>query len=632
MAEKPKLTPRVIMARIVVGVLFSLLILSFAIWGIGPVFRESGHYQPVAEVGHVHITPQEFQAQYRREINRLQTVLQTSIDPQRARGLHIPQRVIQLMVGRALFDLAAQDVGVVVSDAMIRDSIVNDPNFRNAKGEFDRNLFENLLYNAGYTEDQFVAIAHQDLARAQVTDAITAGLVLPKELTDLLFGYQFERRVAQTLTVSADSVTDIPTPTDAELDAYRKDHPDAYTAPEYRSVTAVLLQPEELAGQFQVSDDKLKDEYAQRSAEFRVPEQRSVRQIVLSDEAGAKRAEDLLATGLPFNQVATKVTGKLPSDLGSIKPGDLGSDELSAAVFALKEGGVSQPIHDPLGWHIVQVTRIEPGHTQPLDAVADKLRHDLAMRAAGDAVFDYGNKLQDALGGGATLEEAAEKLHLKLIKVAAIDNKGLGADGNPVAGIPQTAKFVSTAFASDTGRESDLIDDNHGGFFILRVDKVTPSGLRPLADVRAKVLDDWRAEARAKQAGTIAADLLARAKGGAGLDELARSAGYRVATTTPFLRTGQESNQVLPPALVAALFAGRIGDVAMAPSADGAVIGKLLSIQPADPKTDPSLVGQLHDELLGALETDLRNDFADALSREYGVEINNTLIDSLLGS
>ena len=38
------------------------------------------------------------------------------------------------------------------------------------------------------------------------------------------------------------------------------------------------------------------------------------------------------------------------------------------------------------------------------------------------------------LGGGATLEEAAEKLHLKLIKVAAIDNKGLGADGNPVAG------------------------------------------------------------------------------------------------------------------------------------------------------------------------------------------------------
>jgi peptidyl-prolyl cis-trans isomerase D len=633
MAEKQKLTPRVIIARVVVGVLFSMLIVSFAIWGIGPIFRENGHYRPVAEVGSVHITPQQFQEQYRREVNRIQSALQTPIDPERARSLNIPERVIQQMVGRSLFDLAAHDAGVAVSDAVVRASIVDNPNFRNAKGEFDRNLFENLLYNAGYSEDQFVTLARFDLARAQVTDAITAGIAVPGELSDLLFRYQFERRSAQILTVSASSIADIPTPTDAELDAFLKDHADAYTAPEYRAVTAVLLQPAEIANGFPIPDQKVRDEYDARIAEFRTPEERTLRQIVLPNEAAAKHAEELIASGKTFNQVATQVTGKPPIDLGTIKPGDIANDELSKAAFGLKEGAASAPIQDPLGWHIFQVTKIVPGSTESFDAVAPKLRHELQLRAAGDAIFDLGNKLQDTLGGGATLEEAAQKLNLKLIKVAAIDAKGLGADGKPVDGVPQTAKFVSTAFAADTGRESDLIDDGHGGFFILRVDKVSPSHVKTLAEVRNQVLADWRTDARSKAAEKVAADLLARAKGGASLESLARSGGnYKIATTSPFLRTGQGADQVMPPALVAAMFAAHPGDVAMAPMPDGAVIGKLLKVEPADPKTDATLADQLRDRLAGTLGADLLNSFADALRRQYGVEINSDMLNSLVGS
>ena len=632
MAEKPKLTPRMIMARVVVGVLFSLLILSFAIWGIGPIFRESGHYRPVAEIGSVDITPQQFQEQYRREVTRIQNSLQTTLDADRARQLRIPERVIQQMVGRTLFDLAARDAGVAVSDAVVRASIVDNPNFRNAKGEFDRNLFENLLYNAGYSEDQFVALARRDLARAQVTDAVTAGVAVPQELADILFRYQFERRTAQILVVNADSVTDIPTPTDAELDAFRKDHAESYTAPEYRAVTAVLLQPAEIASEFKVSDQKIHDEYLSRINEFRTPEERTLRQMVLPDEAAAKRAETLLASGLPFDQVSTQVSGKAPVDLGTVKPGDIANDELGKAAFALKLGAASAPIQDPLGWHILQVTNIVPSKTEPFDAVKDKLRHDLQMRAAGDAIYDLGNKLQDTLGSGASLEAAAKKLNVKLVKVAAIDDKGLGPDGKPVPGIPDSAKFVSTAFASPTGQESDLIDDGHGGFFILRVDSVTPSHLRPLAEVRDKVLADWRATQRDKAADKLAADLLAKAKGGTSLEALARAGNYKLATTNPFLRTGQGADQVLPPALVAALFSAHVGEVAMAAEPGGAVIGKLTAVEPADRKTEPNVVDQLHDRLLGSLGADLLNDFADALQKQYGVKINSDMLDSLVGS
>lgn len=632
MAEKQKATLKVIVARIVVGVLFSLLILSFAIWGIGPIFRQGGRLRPVAEVGPVRIMPQEFQEQYNREVNRLQTMLQTQLDPQSARERGIPQLVVQNMVDRILFNLAAQEADIAISDSVVRQAIVNDPNFRNDQGRFDRNLFQNLLYNLGYSEDRFVALMRDELARSQVTEAVTAGSAVPSQLLDTLYRYRNERRVAETLTVAASSIKNIPKPTEAELESYHKDHADAFTAPEYRAITAALIQPKALVAGMKVPEDKLRAEYEARIGEFRIPEQRSLRQILVTDEATANRAEDMLSKGESFDDVAKAVTGKPPLDLGTVKQADIGTDELGTTAFELDEGAYSAPVHDPLGWHIVQAVKIVPGHTQTLDEVKDKLSHDIALREAGDAVFDIGNKLQDALGGGASLGEAAKKLNLKMFKTEAVDSNGKSIDGKPVQGLPKSPKFLSTAFSSEVGRESDLVDDDKGGYFILRVDKIEPSHLRPLSEVHDNVLDGWKAEARHKAAEKIAGTLLEKAKGGASLADLAKAGGYAVRTTDPFTRIGEGAGMNLPPAMVASLFAAKLGDVVMAPAPEGAVVAKLTAIKPADPKADKEALGKLREQLGRTVTGDLLNDFANALRARYGVEINNDVINSLLGS
>ena len=260
MPEKEKASIKKIVTRVVVAVLFGMLILSFGIWGIGDMFRRGGRTLPVAEVGTVRILPQEFQDQYRRELRRLQTVLQTELDAQRARELGVPQRVVQDMVGRILFDLAARDASVANVDETVRQSITDNPAFRNPQGQFDRNIFQNLLYNAGYTEDRFIAIQRQDIARAQVTDAITAGAAAPQELVEGLYRYREEHRIADTLLVAAASVKGVPTPTDADLETYHKDHAEAFTAPEYRAITVVEMHPADLAGDIKVTEDRLKDE------------------------------------------------------------------------------------------------------------------------------------------------------------------------------------------------------------------------------------------------------------------------------------------------------------------------------------------------------------------------------------
>ncbi|HLI11373.1 MAG TPA: peptidyl-prolyl cis-trans isomerase [Alphaproteobacteria bacterium] len=632
MVEKQKAGLKVIVARVVVGIMFGMLIVSFAIWGIGDIFRAGFRQRNVAEIGSVQITPQEFQEEYRRSLNRLQSMLQSEIDPQKAREMGLPQRVLHDMISRILLGLAAHDAGVAVSDEVVRQTIMSSPTFRNPQGQFDRKLFENMLYNAGYSEDRFVALTRQDLAREQVADAVTAGVVIPDLLVDTLYRYREERRVADTLSISAAAIKDIPTPSEADLEAYHKAHAQQFTAPEYRAITAVDITPEALAAGIKIPEDQIENEYAARTAEFTVPEQRSLRQILCPDEATAKRAEALLSEGQSFDKVAETVTGKPPIEIGTVKQADVGNEALAKAAFGLKEGGVSAPVQTPLGWHILQVTKITPGGTKPLAQVKDQIAKQLALRQAADAVYDTGNKLEDALGGGASLDEAAKKLGLKLLKFEAVDSNGKGPDGQPVAGLPKSSKFLPTAFASAQGRESDLVDDGNGGEFILRVDKIEPSELRPLAAVRDKVVAGWEHEARMKAAEKLAQGLADKAKGGAALADLAKQGGYTFATTTPFTRTGEGAKPALPPALVAALFAAKPGEVVSAPSLDGAMVAKLDSVTPADPAADKAGVQKLRNALASSSDSDILDSFESALERHYGVEIHEDVVNSLVGS
>jgi len=633
MPEKQEKTPlRKIVARVVVAVMFGMLIVSFGIWGIGDVFRRGGRLTAVAEVGSVRIMPQEFQDEYRREVRRLQTVLQTELDAQHARELGVPQRVVEEMIGRVLFDLAARDANVAIGDATVRQSIVDNPQFRNAQGEFDRDLFQNILYNANYTEDRFVATLRHDLARGQVTEAVAAGATVPQALVDHLYRYRNERRVADALVVSAASVKDVPAPTDAELDTYRKEHAEAFTAPEYRAITAIEIHPADLAADIKVPEDRLKDEYEARIAEFRVPEERTLRQILVPDEATAKKAAALIAAGETFEKAAQDVTGKGPLDLGTVQESDVASPELGRAAFEAPEGGVTAPVQSPLGWHIVQVEKVLESRTQTLDDVKDKLTHDIAMREASDAVFDVGNKLQDALGGGASLEEAGQRLKLKVQKFEAVDGNGNAPDGKPVDDLAKLPKLLSTAFSSQAGRVSDLIDDGQGGYFILRVDNVVPSQLRPLADVRDKVLEAVMAEEKGKAAGKIAATILDKVRGGGNLQEIAKEGGYTFMTSKPFTRTAEGAAAGMTPELIAALFGAKVGDATMAATPQGAMVAKLVSIVPADPKLDEAGVKRLHDQIDGAIAGELLNDFSDALRAKYGVEVNQSVLESMIGS
>ncbi len=191
--------------------------------------------------------------------------------------------------------------------------------------------------------------------------------------------------------------------------------------------------------------------------------------------------------------------------------------------------------------------------------VRESLEARLKREKALDSLIDLGNKLDDALGRGTHLQEAAAELKLPLRTITAIDAKGLDAAGQPVPDLP--LRLLETAFQTAQGAESSLIDAGDDIYFVVRVDAVTPSSMRPFEEVRSQVMEAWRVEERDRRAKQLAEELAVGARAGREIAALAAEKQLKPTTTAPFTRTGEAVAPELSRAAVAALFDAKPGQV-----------------------------------------------------------------------
>jgi len=616
-------------SSLVAKILFAILVISFAIWGIGDIFRGPGRQSVVAQVGDQKISGQMLLSAYNRYLEQLRPMFGGRLDSEQAKKLGFPQSVLQHMAEQAVFDQAAQDLGLAVSDATIRRKIESEPAFKGPGGTFDEFTFRQTLMRAGFTEEAYVAEIRKDMARQALIGTIRGSGEAPTNMADALYRVHDEKRMADAATVLDTSMPDPPEPTEAQLETYHKDHAAAFTAPEYRTVTFLTLTAAELAKDIPVSDEELHKAYDEDKGRFTVPERRTIRQIVTGNEADAKRAEAMLAEGKDFAEVAKEVANedKDAIELGTLAETQLPKD-LAGPVFTLPSDGVSKPIKTALGWHILKVVAIKPGSVKSFDDVRDSLRQEVAVDRARDRVDKLANQVDDTLASGASLEEAAQKLGLTAQTVDAVDSRGHDRDGKPIAGLPG-GSFLTTAFSSPEGKATQLTEIPHDGYFVLRVDKITPSALRPLAEVRDVVVSAWRGEQRHLAAKARAQEIADKIRSGKSLSEVVSDYGIEVNTIGPFQRSEKET---LPETVIKTLFQDKVGEAATGETKDGYVVAQLREIVPADPAADKDGVAAIQKQLDRAFGMDYLVEYGAALESRYPIKVNTKAFDALFAN
>ena len=618
-------------AKVLTFILFGLLILSFAVWGIGDIVRGPAVSNSVLQVEDTQVPSEDFDRALRQSMNRIEQMLGQPMDMRQARSFGLIDQVLGELSNRALLDQLSRDMGLVVSDDQLRRAVHGISSFQNAAGEFDRVIFEQTLLTANMSERMLLDQLRRETSQDQINAAVIEGITAPNSLADILYRYRSERRIAEYLLLPRSGVEPPADPEEAALQAFYEENGSRFMAPEYRSLSYVHLSVADMTAEVIIPEEDLRAAYEERREEFVEPERRQIEQFILPDEAAAREAADKLAAGADFAAVAEEATGTAPVDLGSLTKQEF-LPEIADAVFALEAEQASAPLESLLGWHLVRVGAIEPRQEPAFEEVRESLQQELTETEALDRVLGLAGELDDELGRGATLEEVSQTLGVAVKAVEAISRSGQDPAEQAVTGLPDTRPLLREAFGLESGAESLVIETGGGDFFVVRVDGITPSAQRPFAEVREEVLTAWREQEIDRQLREKAESLAQRLGEAGDLAGIGQSQGLNLAKTEPLRRDDTGSEKVPSAELTTRLFEARPNGVVTAPAPDGYVIAKLVEILPADPGADAEGLAALRDQLGLGIQQDFMAQFIGALRERYDITVNQQLVDQLTGN
>lgn len=614
----------------VAKLLFAILILSFAVWGIGDVFLGSTGGNRLAEVAGSTITNEEVTDEFDRQFRQMQEQFGQQLDRQAAVSLGVLNQALQTAIARRLVDAHARDLDLVVADETLAQRIRQDPNFQ-SQGGFDRARFDLFLRSIGMSEQDYIASLRNDLVRGRLIDALAGPVAAPETLARKLVEHREERRRGTALLVEAAGVT-VEDPSEEALAAYLKENEQAYSAPEYRDLTLLVLGPEDLVEEIEVSDADVRAAYDSRIDSYRKPEQRRIEQLLAADEAVIRRAAEMVAGGQSFEATAAamKADGVERSEVGPLARGDLPAS-LDEAAWGLAEGAVSAPVQSAFGWHLLRASSIEPEETQPFEAVRDELRRELALERAGNELPDLATRLDDEIAAGTPLDEAGAKLGLEVLKLQGVDRSGHNAAQERLAADRLTGEILNAAFTATEGETSLLEQTPDGRYYMVRVDKVEPSRPRTVEEVRNELVTAWKEDERKKRAKVRAEELRTQATSPAALQDLAgREQGVRLIPIGPVTRTDPGQIEGLDANAVTALFATEAGSVAAEPVdvPGGWALVATEEVLPA--QVDQTLVDATETAVVSSLQNELIAGYEAALRQRYPVSVDQAALARLM--
>ena len=614
------------------GVLFTLLILSFAVWGIGDIFQ-GGASTTVARVGETEISAETARQTYQNQLRQLTIRAGTQITPQQARMFGLDNQVLSSLVTEATLDERARSLGLDVSDELVARSVVENPTFQNQAGQFDRSLFDNLLRNLNMTEQRYVAEQRAALARQQLIEAMASDVVVPVAAQAIVHRYGSERRAAEFIVLGELSIEAIPAPGEEELAQYFQENITRYRAPEYRSAIVLQIEPQDIADPAQITDEEARARYEQIAAtQFGTPERRTVQQIQFPSEEEASAAAARVASGeIDFEGLAAeRGVAQDALNLGTLRREDFVDAAIADAAFTTAEGDVSAPVAGRFGTSLVRVVDVEEASVQPFEQVGETIRAELALARAGDRIRTIYDEVEDQRAAVRPLAEIASERGLEVREIPAVDARGLGADGQPIQDLPMGERLVTEIFQSDVGVDNQALRTQGDGYVWFDVTAVDAARDRELDEVREQVAADWRNDQVADRLAALGRDYAERLGQGEPLPALAEQAGVQ-ANAAQNLARGQAQGDLTENA-VQQIFATRVGEAGSAALGDTqrVVFRVTNATAPQYMTTTPQAE---------AIETRLRNDLSEdmltqliaQMQQEIGVSINETTFREAIG-
>ena len=347
--------------------------------------------------------------------------------------------------------------------------------------------------------------------------------------------------------------------------------------------------------------------------------------MVFATEEEAQAAATKIEDVSQFNDVAAEVLGWTESDvsLGDVTKTDL-DVAFGEAIFAANSGEIVGPVQTAFGYNLGVVDAISAGGQQTLDDVRTIIEDALRTEAAIGQLFDNVNAVEDAIGAGATLAEAAASIGASLDTITGISRSGRTIDGlayeGPAAELTTDSAFLTEAWAIEIDETSVVVEASLDNYFVVRAISEAEPRERTLTEVETRAITDWKRE-QAIIAARLAAEA-ALAEGDVAFGEAEESGMFQ--------RSGAGLDEAAARLIANAAFSQEIGEAQLVETGEAALIVKTANLFEADASAVSDFTENLATSFNQLVQEDIGTALAIQLSDEHDLETYPEAVRQLL--
>ncbi len=624
-------------SRLMLGLMVLLIFPSFVFFGVQGYSRfMEDSARAVGSVDGRSITRAEWDAAHQRNIERMRQQM-PGVDAKLFDSPELKRQTLDSLVRERVLFAAADKLVLMPGDERLQRLFLTDPQFANLRNP-DGSVNRELLAARGMSSEQFALQLRQDFGVRQVLSGVANSAFAPVAAASASLGALLQRREVQLQRFDAAAYTGKVAPSEADVEAYYKANESNFKAEEEARIEYVVLDLDVLKKGVATPEADLHAYYEQNAARYTTAEERRASHILIkadkdapaADKAKAKaHAQTLLEEARKSPKAFAELARKNSQDTGSaVNGGDLDFFGRGAmvkpfedAVFAMKEGEISNVIESDFGYHVIQLTAVRGGQKKPFEAlraeIETEVRKAAAQRRYAEAAEQFTNTVYEQAD---SLQPAADKWKLEKRSATV---KRVPAPG--ATGALASPKFLEAVFGNEVvrnKRNTDAVETAPNQLAAARVLQYTPARVLPLAEVKDRVRE------RVVAAQSAA---LAQKDGEARLAELKKAPDQSLPTS---LTLSRNQTQSLPRAVVDAALRA---DPAQLPAISGIevpevgyVVLKVLKVLPreAAPGGDAPLLAQ-YAQVWADAESQA---YLETLKKRFKVEIKASAVAAAMAA
>ncbi len=610
-----------ILTTIITSVFFILLILSFTLWGVGDIFRP-GQSNYLAKIENTKITAQE----YLNSIERLKLNYQQqgqSLTNEMLIQTGLYKNILDSLIFRAEMQALSDKIGLKASPEKVRETIEEMDVFKDyIKNKFDIKKYKEVLIQAQMEPKKFEKLITQDLVLQQLNSAIATSISTPTSIYDLELGFFAEERTVKAISLPETIIKQPEAPIMEVLKSYIKQNETRYLSPEFRSFTMIHLQESDFAPDIKITEEEAKKEYKLRKKTvYYSPEMRSVIVLEAKDQKQAEHIKTQLEKGKSPDILSDALGLPKPVTHEKITPEKLIDLELAKQIFQEKKGKIAR-VKTELGWFVYNLTDVFPEKNISYEQVKEKLKKELIHEKALAKLEEQLAILENARDSGQGLEQAVKMANLSLSSYSDVDANGKYKNGDTSYILSTYPEILKTLFEQKSiNFETETLEDKSGGYYILRLDSITPAKLKPFDEIKDQAIKNWINSEKVKRLNTYIETLKTEIKeDGKSLEEIAQNINQPIDT---ILLSRLAPTEKIGVDLRSKIFNLSIGGIASGYTKNqaGMMIANLVSIEENQDKISP-YKEQIKQNLSNSLQEDITQSMAQALQKQMKIYVN----------